>query len=74
MNITPRSAAQLRAIDPTSVAAILDHLRERSFPERESSSLVEVDAPGGTFRAFIARHKNGDLVLIAVVTSRPRAP
>lgn len=74
MNITPRAAAQLRALPAGECAAVLDQLRDRTFPDGERTTVVEVDTPNGTYRAFAARHKNGDLVLLAIVQTQARGP
>ncbi len=65
MNLTPRAANQLRALDPADAAAILDHLRDRRYGP--GASLVEVETAGGTCRCFVARHTDGSLVLLAIV-------
>lgn len=68
MNFTPRAATQLQALDPPDVAAILDHLHELAVPDR--ASVVEVETAGGTVRCFVARHKDGSPVLLAIVRIR----
>ncbi len=64
MNTTPRAANQLQALDPADVTSIIDHLHEQVIPDR--ASVVEVETAGGTVRCFVARHKDGSLVLLAL--------
>ncbi len=68
MNVNPRVGTQLYALAPDHVAAILDHLRYRSFGP--GSHLVEVAAIGTTCRCCVARHKDHALILLSVVELR----
>lgn len=70
MNVSARAATQLRTLEPGHVAAVLDNLRQR--PYGPGSHLVEVNLPGTTYRAFVARHRDGSLVLLGVVSGRSR--
>ncbi len=73
MNISARAARQLHALAPTDCAKVLDDLRDRTYTP--GSHVIEIETPGRTTcRAFVARHKDGSLVLISVVEARPRAP
>lgn len=74
MNLTPRAARQLRALDPADVAEILDTLGDHSFPHREHASLIEVETPGGVCLCFVARHKDDSLVLLSIVHPRQETP
>lgn len=71
MNISPRAATQLHNFDPNDVARILDHLRE--YPAHDGVQVIEVRA-SAHFRCFVGRHRDGSLVLISVLESKPRAP
>ncbi len=64
MNLTPRAANQLYALDSGDAARILDHLHDR--PYGPGAALVEIGTAGGTVRCFVARHKDGSLVLLAL--------
>ncbi len=68
MNVSARAATQLRILDPEHVAAILDQLRGRSHGP--GSHAVEIDVTGTTFRCFVARHRDGSLVLLGVVAAQ----
>lgn len=68
MNLTPRAANQLQALDPADAAAILDHLHDRQYGP--GASLVEVETAGGTVRCFVARHRDGSLVLLSIIHAR----
>lgn len=70
MNVSARAATQLRILEPTHVAAVLDDLRGRSYGA--GSHLVEVDVSGAAYRCFVARHRDGSLVLLGVVSGRSR--
>lgn len=71
MNLSPRAANQLHALPPEDVARILDDLRDRAF--KPGASLIAIECQRGTYRAFVARHKDGSLVLLAVVASQAAA-
>lgn len=68
MNTTPRAANQLRALDPADVTSIIDHLHALTAPDR--ASLIEVATASGPVRCFVASHKDGSLVLLAIVPIR----
>ncbi len=68
MNLTPRAANQLQVLDSGDAARILDILNDRQYGP--GASLVEVETPGGTCRCFVARHRDGSLVLLAIVHPR----
>lgn len=68
MDFTPRAAGQLRALEPDITARILDRLRDQVIPDR--ASLIEVKTAGGTVRCFVARHRDGSLVLLSIVHLR----
>ena len=73
MNISSRAASQLHALDATDCASVLDTLRDTEIGP--GSHLIEIVTPGQTaFRCFVARHRDGSLVLLGVLESRPRAP
>lgn len=72
MNLSPRAAQQLRNLDPQGVAVILDCLRDHQYPK--GASTLEISTLSTTYRAFVGRHKSGELVLLSVVETRPRAP
>lgn len=72
MNTTPRAANQLRTIDSGDVAGILDHLHDRQYGP--GASLVEVEAASGVYRCFVARHKDGSLVLLSLSLVSQEAP
>ncbi|MBA3274849.1 MAG: hypothetical protein H0T72_03575, partial [Chloroflexia bacterium] len=65
MTLSPRAANQFQAIVPNHVAAIVNALRERSF--KPSATIVEAPAGGTRWRCFVARHTNGQLVLLSVL-------
>ncbi len=72
MNISTRAANQLYAVDPDDVAETLDTLRDREF--KAGASIIEITSHDRAFRCFVARHRDGTLVLLSVVPARPRAP
>jgi hypothetical protein len=73
MHLTPRAAAQLRTLDPADAARVLDTLRDAELgPGSHKIEITTADRV--IFRAFIARHRDGSLVLLGVVPARPRAP
>lgn len=69
MNLTPRAANQLRALDPSDVASVLDQLRGRPHPG--ATSIIEVAVRGQVFRCFVGRHRDGSPVLLGIVRDRP---
>jgi len=86
MNISPRAAGQLDALDPGDCARILDHLRDH--PPHNGVQIVDISvrpphlspntetlrADTAHFKAFVSQHRDGSIVLISVVEARPRAP
>ncbi len=61
MNVNPRVGTQLYALAPDHVAAILDHLRYRTYGP--GSHLVEIDVRGHRIRCLVARHYDHLLIL-----------
>jgi hypothetical protein len=62
MIVSPRAANQLRGREPDDVAAILDGLRDA----RRYTHFAEVDTGRRLFRALIAKHRDGSMVLVSV--------
>lgn len=62
MIVSPRAATQLHALEPEAVAAILDSLRDRTMPP--GATITETRH--GAYGAFIARHKDGSMVLVSI--------
>ncbi len=62
MIVSPRAANQLHGMEPDDVAAILDTLRDRAMPP--GATVIETGA--GPYRVFIARHKDGSMVLVSI--------
>lgn len=65
MNLTPRAARQVQALEPGQAAAILDQLW--SAPHQGTTSIIEVAVQGHGFRCFVGRHRNGCPVLLGLI-------
>jgi hypothetical protein len=65
MNLSPRAACQVQALDAGQAAALLDVLERH--PSAGNTTVVEVNLDGQGYRCFVGRHRDGSSVLLGLI-------